>query len=546
MKTRTVLLLTAFLVLLLACACTYLGISAFYSDHFLPGTSINGIDVSGKTDEEAEQAVAEQAEKYHLILQTAAGSEETIAGGEIGYHFVRGDETAALLKEQPALLWLLAGVDRGPALSVSEQTDYDEALLHERILSLACMQAENTIKTEDAHIERQEDGTYVVVKEVQGTEIDAARLETAVKNAVDAGTTKLFLEDSDCYVRPAVTETDAALNAKAATLNKYSSVHVTYLMGGDVKEELGADVTSSWLSLSGDGQPVFDEEKAAAWVQQLADRYDTIGTFPPFITSNQEEVYPESRTYGWLMDREAETEALLQILRSGTSAEREPVWLESAAARGKNDIGDTYVEIDYTNQRLWYYKDGRLLVETPVVTGNVSLGQNSPEGIFCITGKEENAILKGEGYETPVRYWMPFYEGVGIHDADSWRSEYGGTIYQYSGSHGCINTPTAQAAVIFSQIEEGTPVICYRSSYDYGYETVTVTGQSSAVPWTGGNAASLIPDMDGPYPEGTYPEGTYPDGTNPENSYPGQTADSSYWEDALNQAQTDSTVLVVP
>jgi hypothetical protein len=190
------------------------------------------------------------------------------------------------------------------------------------------------------------------------------------------------------------------------------------------------------------------------------------------------------------MDRESETEALYQQLLSGDSAQRSPIWYESAGTRGQNDIGNTYVEIDYTNQRMWYYKDGVLLVETPVVTGNVSAGNASPEGVFCIVGKEENATLVGEDYETPVSYWMPFYGGVGIHDADTWRTSYGGDIYQYSGSHGCINTPTAQAAVIFQNITEGTPVVCYSSGVNYGYSQ-----QSSGSTVDNSNAAGTDSDI---------------------------------------------------
>ena len=118
---------------------------------------------------------------------------------------------------------------------------------------------------------------------------------------------------------------------------------------------------------------------------------------------------------------------------------------------------------------MWFYKDGALLVDTAVVTGNVSAGNASPEGVFCLVGKSEHETLKGEGYSTPVDYWMPFYGGVGIHDADSWRSVYGGTIYQNSGSHGCINTPTAKVAVIYENIEAGTPIVCYSSGINYGY-----------------------------------------------------------------------------
>ena len=44
----------------------YAGMSYYYSDRFFRGTTINGINCSGKTSEEAEQAVAKKAEDYLL------------------------------------------------------------------------------------------------------------------------------------------------------------------------------------------------------------------------------------------------------------------------------------------------------------------------------------------------------------------------------------------------------------------------------------------------------------------------------------------------
>ena len=82
-------------------------------------------------------------------------------------------------------------------------------------------------------------------------------------------------------------------------------------------------------------------------------------------------------------------------------------------------------------------------------------------GVWAIDAKKHDAVLKGEGYTQPVTYWMPFNGNVGIHDADTWRSEYGGEIYKTSGSHGCVNTPTANAEKIFNTVEIGTPVIVY-------------------------------------------------------------------------------------
>lgn len=68
-------------------------------------------------------------------------------------------------------------------------------------------------------------------------------------------------------------------------MNKYSSVTVTYDMGGGVTEVLDAATTAGWFSLNEDGQPVIDRSAVSAWVNALADRYDTIGKSEPFVTS---------------------------------------------------------------------------------------------------------------------------------------------------------------------------------------------------------------------------------------------------------------------
>ena len=55
---------------------------------------------------------------------------------------------------------------------------------------------------------------------------------------------------------------------------------------------------------------------------------------------------------------------------------------------------------------------------------------------------------------------MPFNGGIGFHDA-SWRSKFGGTIYQYSGSHGCINLRLADAKALHDCIKVGLCVVVH-------------------------------------------------------------------------------------
>ena len=540
MRKRTVAIAVIVFLLFAGALGAYIAIGTYYQTHFFEKTSINGIDVSDLTAEEAENLIADQAEDYRVTLTTKEGAAQTIEGSDIGYQFVSQGEVQGFLEEQNFLAWLPAYFGSGKQYTMEASMTYDQEKLAGAIAALDCMQAENVTAPQDAYLTQQEDGTYVIVPETEGNTLDAGKVEELLAAAVESGGTEIDLAAEDCYLKPDVYQDDGALKAEAAIRNRYSSITITYQMGGGVTETLDKETVASWFSLDENLQPSIDRDAVAAWVNQLADQYDTIGSFLPFVTSNGETVYPESRTYGWQMDREAETEELYQLLLKGDSAERSPVWLESAAARGENDIGDTYIEIDYTNQRMWYYKDGQLLVETPVVTGNVNAGMASPEGVFCIVGKEEDAVLTGEDYKTPVDYWMPFYEGVGIHDADTWRTAYGGDIYLWSGSHGCINTPTAQAAVIFQNVEVGTPVVCYSSGTDYGYGQ---TGRGS----TGtGNTGTESSDADIVIIDGNSDSGTQNGQSTPETSGTEEdwADESTYYEQNGETQQTEFPIVI--
>ena len=87
-------------------------------------------------------------------------------------------------------------------------------------------------------------------------------------------------------------------------------------------------------------------------------------------------------------------------------------------------------------------------------------GWGTPGGVFGLTYKTRNAVLRGTNYETPVSYWMPFNGNIGMHDAN-WRSSFGGDIYQTNGSHGCINMPVNKAKEIYGYVEKNMPVVCY-------------------------------------------------------------------------------------
>ena len=92
--------------------------------------------------------------------------------------------------------------------------------------------------------------------------------------------------------------------------------------------------------------------------------------------------------------------------------------------------------------------------------GNAAKGWSTPAGAYSITYKQRNATLKGQGYATPISYWMPFNGGIGFHDA-TWQAYFGGDRYTYAGSHGCINMPLDAAATLYSIIDTNVPIVCF-------------------------------------------------------------------------------------
>ena len=217
---------------------------------------------------------------------------------------------------------------------------------------------------------------------------------------------------------------------------------------------------NKWLTVDEKFEVNFDEKEVKKYVDVLSTNFNTIGKKRDFVSSSGKTINVVGGDYGWSINKAKETKALIIAIKEGKTIQKEPEYIQMALSHGNNDIGSTYVEIDLTKQHLWFYKNGSLISQGDVVTGNVSANSATPGGIYKLKYKQRNTVLRGPGYVAPVTFWMPFNGGIGIHDA-GWRSVFGGEIYKEDGSHGCINSPYYLAKAIFDNIESGIPVVCY-------------------------------------------------------------------------------------
>lgn len=435
----------------------YLSTSLYFMKRFYFGTKINGVSVTGKTTEDIEADILAESEAYILKLKQRGNIEENINGSDIEYKYNLENKIGDLKDNQSAFGWIY-GVFNTSDYKLEKKVSYNDELLKKKFRSLNCFKNDNVIKPESAKIE-YENKEYVIKDEVQGNKVNKDILYKKVKEALNNKVDEINLEEIECYEKPKYTvASKEVVNAKN-TLDKYIGSVITHKFG-DNKEVLNGDSIHNWLDIDKNFKVSINEEKAREYVNSLSIKYDTYGATRNFKTSIGTTVNVSGGNYGWLINYSEETEALINAIKDGKKEERQPIYAQTAVAYGANDFGNTYVEINLTTQHIWFYNDGVLITEGPMVSGNADSKHATPPGIYSLTYKEKNATLRGENYAAPVSYWMPFNGDIGIHDA-TWRSKFGGQIYITDGSHGCINTPYDVASKIFEYITQGTPVICY-------------------------------------------------------------------------------------
>lgn len=435
----------------------YFGMAAYFMNHFYFGSQINGIDVSGKSVEKVNELMTAELKKYVLNLKGRGGKEEKIKADEIGLKYNSGGDFKGFKDNQNPFKWVFAAFS-GEKHKMTDAISYDEKLLKERIDKLSCFNSSHIIEPKNAGF-KYEKNKYVIVNEVLGNKVNKDILYKHVKEAVLKKETEIDLEAADCYVKPEYTSKSQKVVETRDLLNKYLSSKITYIFG-QKEEVLDSFKIKEWISVDEKFIITLHEKKAKDYIEKLADQYNTVGRKRSFAASSGRIINVGGGDYGWAINKTKETEALVRAIKEGQNIRKKPAYSQSAFASGSSDIGKTYVEIDLTRQHLWFYKNGSLISQGDIVTGNVSRKNTTPPGIFKLKYKQRNAILRGQDYASPVSFWMPFNGGIGLHDA-SWRSKFGGNIYKANGSHGCINMPYYLAKAVFENIQPGTPVVCY-------------------------------------------------------------------------------------
>ncbi|MCR5649780.1 MAG: L,D-transpeptidase [Lachnospiraceae bacterium] len=341
--------------------------------------------------------------------------------------------------------------------------NFDSDLMEKRIRELEFVSVLPDHPFPVVRISMDQDGKYEL-EDNHDTIKDKKKLIIYIKEAIEEGEETLELSDLDYDLD--VPYTDEQLET-IEFFKEVDKIQNAQIILEDMGKELilkDADIADLLVSNDGssplmgtDGKPVLSEAKLDDICTGIADDFTTRDSTFWWKKYNGGTVSFNHVKYGVVVDKDKTFDLLKDTITDGRTYTGTPVYTDES----KDDrIGDTYVEVDMSAQHMYFFKDGNLVLDSDVVTGNKARHNDTPETIEPIYFMQRNRVLVGENYRTPVKYWMAFHNHVGLHDAN-WRSKFGGEIYKTDGSHGCVNLPTETAAELYEYVTVGTPVITY-------------------------------------------------------------------------------------
>ena len=441
----------------------------YFTSHFGFNTTVDQRNMSYLTVPEAEERLSENAERYELTITGREGLSETLNANSVNLRYVPDGQMTTLLDSQNSWLWFTRVLPQR-SVSTKPSWSFDPKLLTRYLNETEAFDEANMRSPADARAEFEGD-RYVIIEQDQGTTLRIDAVYNALTTSISNRKAECDLDSAGCYLTPRIYSDDADLMARVEDYNTYAPFEIIYDFGS-YTETLDANIAFAWFDNNQNGSKSLNYSALDSWLDDFCARHNTLGAERTFVAARGETMSVSGGSYGWWINRSEERAAIIAALHSNTSVTREPYYntraVEHTGETGGPDWGGTYIEIDQGVQKIYYFEDGVLVFEADVVTGLPTPRWCTPVGVYYVRNKLSPARLVGpiqeDGnpmWDSRVSFWMGVTAGgVGIHDA-YWQPWFGGTRYQYGGSHGCINMSYNNARTLYNMVDVGTPVIIH-------------------------------------------------------------------------------------
>lgn len=435
---------------LLACGLVYgLGVQRF-SDRILPRTYVCDLDISGLTQEEALKALEDATASYSCTLR-AGKFEGTVSGADIGMERNEERIAKAAIKGGSAYAWPLALLTH-KQVDVDQEVKFNEESLASKVNEVVDDYNRKAVTSNDIEVTyNEESGLYELTGTASGKAVIPDKVFGEAKECVK-GFGSTCEMDTKNVVHKATVQDIPAYARVVEHVNRVRTTEIPITVNGETVITSDPGQNAAWVTV-GEGPSVAIDEEAVRWWAESSVQYS---------------VYHVDEWNYYYLDQDAFVQQLCEHFSNGDVSPIEAPTIEQRTTEGlsrdyayerggwNSEMG-RYIDVDLEAQfaRL-FDENGNVIWESATVTGNMYEGRSTVTGTFQIYSMDQGVVLVGfdynndgqPDYESYVNYWMPFYGGYGLHDA-TWRGTFGGDLYAYDGSHGCVNLPYSKAAELY-------------------------------------------------------------------------------------------------
>ena len=441
--------------------------AAHYDGRAVPGTTVAGTDVSGKSREEVVATIEERTKSTKVDISGDVTASATLA--DLGTTVdAQATADAVMARGDTLSEKLHALVSKGeiPVVTTTDKTkvsSYATSLI-----------PEDRAKARNATVVLGEDGTtFTTTSSSKGSSLDAEALTQAAQKAatsLDSSSISLTITSAD----PKVSDSDAQKVADKA--NNWVSQDVTVTMGEDSYTAESTD-KASWITVtnSSDAAPTIavDSSKVSQWVKTQAEEASSDPvTGQRNVNANGQVVSTptEAKDGKTVNNADAVATSITQSLGSSkaysgsfeaTTVKAE--WKDRTIADGAEKLpyqaapGEKWVDLNLSSKTVTAY-EGATVVHGPVSIVDGGAATPTVTGTYKVYLQYESQTMRGlepngKEYVAENVPWVSyFYQGYAFHGA-GWRSSFG-----YSDSHGCVNMPISEAQWIYNWVDTNTVV----------------------------------------------------------------------------------------
>ena len=447
----------------------YAGVALYFTDRFMPNSTIGDIDVSLMSAGDAQKVLADSIIDYALSID-GQGFSLKLSASDAGLSIDEGKVVQDMLSDMNAWAWPFELREEHDETAKLVAT-YNGTGLEDAIRAAVASFNEGATQPTNAAIKFEEaKASFVVQPESVGTALDADAVIKAADDAV-AGLDPQVKLTAEQLLQPTVLSADPKLTAAADSANTMVKADLVLNMAGTAAGTVDASLVSQWVTLADDLSVTLDEGALTAWVDELAAACNTIGTQRTYTRPDGRTFTVAGGTYGWEVDKDSLLTLVKDAVANGTVDSIDIPCTQTGDAysgAGKQDWGNRYVDVDLSEQHARFYDaSGAVIWESDIITGKPDGEHDTPSGVYMVNAMASPSKLIGYNgnekiYETEVQYWMPFVGNyIGFHDAD-WQPAFGGTLYaDGAGSHGCVNLPPSKASELYGMLSSGDTVVVH-------------------------------------------------------------------------------------